>query len=797
MPVGKLHVVKNGAAALLFMAALVLAACDKEAASAANAVVISKPDTTPRVLAVVVTTPEAVVGQNGIFALHAEAVTLNNAAAAVLWGPLIPYEGCIIEESTGKLTVTNAPEGEFTVRAVSAVDPSQGGEAHVRVVSGQPLVQSVEINPGMPRVPHGSTFPFTATVAGATANTGVTWEVSGGAEGGGTAFEEGTGILSVGENETSAVLWVTARSQADSRVCGQTVVLVPTVEEVTVTSGSATVAKGGQLQFYAAVSGYSLDAVEQAVIWTLEASANTVSSINMQSGLLMVGETETAQTLTARATSVYDSRKSATVAVTVSAAKAVLGHVEAVSPNGTTNKLTLFFDRDIPGLNENDIQITLKTAKAVTKGGLSKLAGATGVYELQVTGMTAGGTIGVTAAKDGITIQNAAQEVAVTRTVKFNGVTAVASNGLTAKLRLQFDADIAEIDTASVTLTGDATKGSGFTRTGTGVYEVPVTVSKYGTVKVKMAKTGIIFSPAEIGSVTVAGVSSANKTSPSIKVKFDITTTAQTGVTDTFNALHMYIQGGGLASSGNIINLGDYIDLEGGLSVAGYNSLGAFTASNSTISPSSAPFSGYNGKLLRLIVVGINLFHSNGTYTITANDSTSHVVFHFQNIPVTRRMEATPTNQNGYLGSEMRKYLVPTGDSGSGVFLTGLISAGVPDAVLWAPTRYVANKGNNNASGLHTITDKLWLPTALEMGNSYKSNLDLEKDANQARFGYYENKDSKRLKYVSGSSSKSYWEASPFQGEQKFCSINGSGSVSSASADSNSALGVAPAFCVK
>jgi hypothetical protein len=95
-----------------------------------------------------------------------------------------------------------------------------------------------------------------------------------------------------------------------------------------------------------------------------------------------------------------------------------------------------------------------------------------------------------------------------------------------------------------------------------------------------------------------------------------------------------------------------------------------------------------HGNLLRLIVVGINSFHSKDKYTVTANNGVPHLVFQFQNIPVSRRMNMSDSNGGGYAASEMRKYLIPVDgdtDANSGAFLTGLLDAGVPKAVMWAP----------------------------------------------------------------------------------------------------------------
>jgi hypothetical protein len=309
----------------------------------------------------------------------------------------------------------------------------------------------------------------------------------------------------------------------------------------------------------------------------------------------------------------------------------------------------------------------------------------------------------------------------------------------------------------------------------------------------------------------------------SLKQEFEITSTGAQAVTDTFNAVSTFIENGGLTSSQTRIALGDYIDLEGGLSVTAYDSTngskpnytGGFSISAADGSKAIPGLTGaeyndgYKGCLLRLIVVGINSFLTHDTYTAPAANNKDHVVFQFQNIPVKRRMNPSYPDSGGYAGSEMREYLTPVDEkTGSGKFLAGLTEAGVPEAVLWAPTRYIAN-GCDGATGADTITDKLWLPTEREMfkGRS-RSNRIIETTSNQPFFNYYTSyatavfiNNVTRLKYLStGSATRygygtMYWTASPSSdGPSGFCSVHSQG-VPHVYVSSDPS-GVAPAFCV-
>jgi hypothetical protein len=188
------------------------------------------------------------------------------------------------------------------------------------------------------------------------------------------------------------------------------------------------------------------------------------------------------------------------------------------------------------------------------------------------------------------------------------------------------------------------------------------------------------------------------------------------------------------------------------------------------------------GSLVRLIVVGVNSFHSNGNYNDdaakAANDGVPHVVFQFQNLPGFRRMNASDTT-GGYAASEMRKYLV--GEDGvSGNFLTGLLNAGVPKDLMWAPLRHV---------GGASLQDLLWLPTARGMGGTQGSS---ETVANQAWLEYYGNA-TNRIKRDSNGTASGYWVGSS-DGTQ-FYSINSAGNFVTTSSPTT-AYGVAPAFCI-
>ena len=171
------------------------------------------------------------------------------------------------------------------------------------------------------------------------------------------------------------------------------------------------------------------------------------------------------------------------------------------STTATTTALTLTFDKDIEGLAAADITLNGGSTGAV-KGALQKIG--TGIYTLNVTGITAGGTVTASAVKTGYSITGGPKTVQVyyhTQVteipdikVVFTGLTANGSyTAQTDKLTMIFDKDIAGLNAADITLnagTTSAVKGV-LTRTATGTYELAVSgITHAGRIDVSVEKTG-------------------------------------------------------------------------------------------------------------------------------------------------------------------------------------------------------------------------------------------------------------------------------------------------------------------
>jgi hypothetical protein len=289
--------------------------------------------------------------------------------------------------------------------------------------------------------------------------------------------------------------------------------------------------------------------------------------------------------------------------------------------------------------------------------------------------------------------------------------------------------------------------------------------------------------------------------SPDLMVKFGVKTAPYTlgsitaqNVTDTFNAVQQYLLSiavADLVGENSTVRLGDYIDLPA-LSVEAYgDNSGEYNTdadkglinitANIPITPKPLPFAGYQGTLLRLIVVGRNSFNG-----INGNGSSAHLVFQFQNLPGTHRMNADNTSENGYGKSEMRVYLRNIDTSAE---------AGVPASVLWAPKRKVA-KAYDDQSGNDavSISDGLWLPTIRELFGSQLNSPLSETSENQARLEYYTDED-KLIKYDASGKPADWWSASPPSDDNICFRLGNDGSGRSTGA--RSPVSFAPAFCVR
>jgi hypothetical protein len=359
------------------------------------------------------------------------------------------------------------------------------------------------------------------------------------------------------------------------------------------------------------------------------------------------------------------------------------------------------------------------------------------------------------------------------------------------------------------------------------------TLNQKGTTSAKLTDATITFAAAGTANLTARIPNGTEEGEPyvqnfditvtdpyDLKTVFEVTEEYEDGVTETFNAVCAYLRDTSeaeLKQEGKI-RLGSYIDLPS-LFMLTYTADGYYA---STIDLNDRPINDNNlfvGRLLRLIVVGINSFYPGRGSTPAAGpvepayqggfgDSAPfpHLVFMFQNCPASSPWAGLFSDLT-YANSFVRKYLAPVaGAAGSGQFLAALIESGVPADALFAPKRHTINsRSATSATGTDLIEDKLWLPTMREMfgfdynpgsDNYTRSNDAYETPQNQARLEYYQTNES-RIKYNVSNAATIYYTASPKSDDAaRLCEVIPSGAVGP-SGGSPHPLAIAPAFCVK
>jgi hypothetical protein len=467
----------------------------------------------------------------------------------------------------------------------------------------------------------------------------------------------------------------------------------------------------------------------------------------------------------------------------------IITYSARASGSGSTAKINLNFDAAVSGLKADDITFDATPAGVATVGALT---GSGKKWSLAVN-VTADAAAAVSISKAGI--EDGTKGVTLRR-YPSNGITytALADGGpatTSTKIDFEFDEDVQglTIDDIMVGEMGALASKTGLTGSGKN-WTLEITVTKAGAAGISVTKEGI---DRGVQGITLCKSFIADASSPDLSIKFGITiagTTTKQEVTDTFNAVHDYlatnptVSGSGADTKIGGIALGDYIDLAS-LTI-GTNA----PISNTAITPSPLPFAGYEGRLLRLIVVGINSFKVANNIGVVNSSAPTHLVFQFQNLPATHSMNSGDTNVGGYAASGMKAYIM-------GDFLTGLKSAtGLTDAMLWAPARNVSH-GGNPVTATDTITDALWLPTEWEMSGARTwSSQDYEVGVGQARLEYYQ-ADADRKKYDSGNTASRYRLASPRPGNNMyFCAVRDNGATNMDNGASSDEC-VAPAFCIK
>lgn len=128
----------------------------------------------------------------------------------------------------------------------------------------------------------------------------------------------GAGVINFTETSLSKINFEITSSSGTPRIAEfetyAGVKQAPAVESVSVTPATATVVQGAAQQFTAEVA--ALGGADAAVTWSVQGAASTGTTVSSD-GLLTVGGDESATSVTVVATSVFDSSKTGSAAVTV------------------------------------------------------------------------------------------------------------------------------------------------------------------------------------------------------------------------------------------------------------------------------------------------------------------------------------------------------------------------------------------------------------------------------------------------------------------------------------------------
>ena len=209
---------------------------------------------------------------------------------------------------TTTITVSSAATDSYT-----AATNSGALTFDINVTASTPTVGNITAPTA---VTEGYALTLTAPSVSANGDTVTAqgWQISANGTGGWTDFDTATAMTTPHNGQYLRYYATNSVGTGYSNAVQITVnaaPVVPMVNSVTVTPGTASVAKGGTRQFSSNVdvTGGAL----QAVTWSVDGTDSSIDT----SGKLEVGASETATTLTVTATSDFDKTKKGTASVTV------------------------------------------------------------------------------------------------------------------------------------------------------------------------------------------------------------------------------------------------------------------------------------------------------------------------------------------------------------------------------------------------------------------------------------------------------------------------------------------------
>lgn len=223
--------------------------------------------------------------------------TVKGSSAGVAWSVLESGGGWITADG---VYIAPSTAGIYHVQATSQADATVYARAAITVDS-----IGVSVLPGSASLAPRGSLTLTATISGASTNSGVTWSVLG--NGAGTLVDKGNGTALYTAPGTAGTYQVQAASLEDPTKTA-TVVLTVNQVAVVVSPVSQRVLAGASQPYTATVTGSSNTAVTWSVV---ETEGGSISSSGLYTAPTIAG------TYHIQATSVADASASATVPVMV------------------------------------------------------------------------------------------------------------------------------------------------------------------------------------------------------------------------------------------------------------------------------------------------------------------------------------------------------------------------------------------------------------------------------------------------------------------------------------------------
>jgi hypothetical protein len=507
-----------GASRVALALLLILSACSGE---------VGSPPASGQLSSVTLVPPQASTTVGGTVSFTASLPgEAPQGASAFIWSVQEPNGGSV--DSSGKYTAPLTP-GTFHVVCTSVSDPSRQAVAPVSVASSI----AVSIDPPSASTTVGGSVAFTASVSGAVPgqSEAVTWSVQ--ENGGGTVDQSGKYVAP----SVTGTFHVVATSVADPSQSATAAVVVGTapVISVAVTPAVASTTTGGALTFTASVQG-TTGGQSTAVTWSVQESGG--GTIDTSGHYQAPSSTGTFHIV---ATSVADSSKTATAAVTVTSTPVV---TVSISPGTATVRVgeTAAFTATVTGTTGG--QSTAVTWSVQESGGGT--VDASGRYTAPATP----GTYHVVATSVADTSKKATATVTVNPNIAVSISPATAST--TAGGTAPFSATVTGTTGGqSTAVTWSVQESGGGTVSASGVYTAPGSAGTFHVVATsaadpsKNASATVTVTPPI--AVTVAPATATVATGGS--VAFTATVTGATGGQSTAVTWTVQEAGGGTVSA--------------------------------------------------------------------------------------------------------------------------------------------------------------------------------------------------------------------------------------------------------